>query len=202
MADATLNTYDHGFRKLAIAFYKTHGTDSTDPTFDTPIDIPGDIKFGASDGSSTKKYYASDVTHMKVHGAKDITGSIDLYGELPVEFQKRALGRVVDANGHVNIIDGGKREPFAVLYQTQGDVEATDHVWYNAEVSKEIDVSEATDEAEVTPNTHTIPLSFAGENFSGTSRIKCSVKKSESTTDFASFFTAVYIPKAATTVGD
>lgn len=191
---ATPNAYSHGFRKLMGAFVETDGTDAAAPTYGSPFSFRGEINMSLSDSSSSTPVYAGDETYDELEGVPSLSGTLEVYGELPPEVERDMLGHVADAAGNVSLGEGGVRKPFALMYQVQGKTEPVDWVFYKMKVTKECDVNPETDQETASPKSTVYNVKAFLQNWKGQKYTWTRVKKSTDPTGFASFFTKVHDP--------
>lgn len=190
------NRYEHGFRKLHLAPITTDGSDTAKPVYAKPVTVSGEVKLSLSDGSSADDIYAGDEVYDSVAVKAVLSGTLEIYGDLPAELEQSIMGHTKDANGAIGLKDGGKRAPFAVLYQSQGSEEPVDLVLYKVKVTKENDIAPETDGETPVVNTHVYNIACFYQNFAGEAWNFTRVKKSQSPAAFDKFFDGVYDPTA------
>ncbi|WP_206731616.1 major tail protein [Companilactobacillus metriopterae] len=81
------------------------------------------------------KVYADDQVYYSASNNQGYEGKLSMYS-FPLEFEKYALGAVVDDNGIVNESITSKPQAVALSFEFDGDKKATRHVLYNVSFSR------------------------------------------------------------------
>lgn len=111
------------------------------------------------------------------------------------DFRKDCLGEKQDTNGLVGQSINDKPNPFALLFQFEGDESETRHVLYRC-IAGQTDVSSKTREETIDPNEEAISLNCGGAVDTGFVKWKC---PKTVTTQYNSWFSTVYVPTVSTT---
>ena len=175
------NKIKYGLRNCYYAV-ATEGTGGA-LTYATPVAMPGAVNLSLSQEGETSPFYADDVVYFQSASNNGYSGTLEL-ALVPDSFKTDVLGET-DGVEYANVTP----KEFALLFEFQGDQAATRHVLYRCTVSRP-DISGATKEAAIEPQTETL-------NISALPRINdFAVKKRvlEGDTDYASFFSAVVEP--------
>lgn len=104
------------------------------------------------------------------------------------DFRKEVLGETADTNELIteNINDNPK--PFALLFQFEGDANATRHVLYRCTAGKP-EIASTTKGTTIEPNEIAVPVTAGGRMSDG--KVKCSCPE-DSATQYSAWFSAVY----------
>ena len=116
---------------------------------------------------------------------------------IPDSFKKDILGYIEDKNGVLVEDAGAVTQPFALLFQFEGDANATRHVLYYCKATRPQVASQTTEET-IEPVTETISVTATARNVTIDNNVIPLVKAKCAPTDsaYANFFTAVQVPGA------
>ncbi len=147
------NKIKWGVRNL---HYATRTVSGSTVTFGTPVAIPGTVNITLSAEGDDTPFYADDTEYYRVMANNGYSGTLEL-ALIPSAFRQLALGETLDTNG-VLVEDSDKQGgEFALGFEMQGD-DANILVWMYNVVASRPDVSAATKEASVTPQTDTLNI--------------------------------------------
>lgn len=162
-------------------------------TYDTPVAMPGAVSLTLDAEGETTPFYADNIVYYVGIANNGYSGSLEL-ALVPDTFRTDILGEQNDATTGLQyeVVD---TEPahFALMFQFEGDEDATKHVFYNVVATRPA-VSSSTKETSVEPVTETLNLT-ATSVFNGAADADIVKGKMEkAATGYASFFSAVVQP--------
>lgn len=152
-----------GFSDLYIGTY-TVGAGGT-VTMGTPYHQAGAVGFSPSESSDRNDFYADNVAYYTTYGAAVIEGDLTV-AMFDDAFKTQFLGYVSTADGGLAQVKNPTKPNIYLAFEVQGDVEARRCLFYNGtlgEITREYNTIEDT----VTPQTESVPVSFAGDNATG-----------------------------------
>lgn len=175
---------------LSHCYYATITYGANDAvTYGTPVALPGAVNLSLTQEGETNPFYADNIIYWTGTTNNGYTGSLEL-ALVPDAFKKDVLGEVEDTNGVLVEKSDAATKEFALLFQFEGDDKASKHAMYRC-VATRPDVASATKEAGITPQTETINITAMPRLSDHLVKAKCS---DTSTTQYESWFTAVYEP--------
>lgn len=163
-------------------------------TYGTPVRWMGAVNMTATASGEETILHADNIPYFKLVSNNGYTGTFES-ALVPDSFKEDVLGEIVGGNGiryeNADVLP----KPFAFMFQFEGDETATRHVFYNCTASRP-DVSGATKETSITPQTQTI-------NFTALPRKNDHITKgdlSDATSEvYTNWFIAVQNPTASNT---
>ncbi|MED1093990.1 major tail protein [Bacillus paramycoides] len=122
-------------------------------TFGTPIPLRGGVELTFEPRGDLIEFYADDMLYYAASNNQGYDGTLNI-ATIPEQFAIDALGEVLDeTDGVLSELADAKGKPFALLFEFDGDVNATRHVMYNCSASRPTIASKTkTNSAE--PNTN------------------------------------------------
>ncbi|KYD26538.1 major tail protein [Geobacillus stearothermophilus] len=189
------NRVTFGIEKLHIAYLNT--TTPT-PTWDTPIPIPGAVRFSPEPQGEETTFYADNEPYWTYTSNNGYNAELEM-ANIPDEVLAALLGWEIDANGMLVETTDGEPKEFALLGQVLGDKKNRRFAYYRCKASrpsKEHSTrAESVEPATETLNIRILPIEINGRNIvRGVLELN---DKNQAVYD--SFFTNVVIPGA--TVG-
>ena len=124
-------------------------------TYTTPVAIPGAVSLSMDPSGESNKFYADNVAYATFAANAGYEGELEV-AIIPDSFRTDILGEVVDSDIMVEK-SGASATPFALLFQFEGDEDATRHVFYNCTAARP-NVGSKTTEESVEVQTETINL--------------------------------------------
>ena len=172
----------------------TIGSDGS-ATFGTPVPIPGAVSLSLEPQGDTNKFYADNIVYFTTTSNAGYEGDLEV-ALIPDSFKKDVLGETEDTNGVLYEDAGAATVPFALLFQVEGDVKATRHVFYN-NVANRTNEGGSTKEDTTEPQTETLSLTSASIFVPGLDKDVAKAKTTPGTdaTVYADWFNGVYIPE-------
>lgn len=158
-------------------------------TYGTPVALPGAVNMVLTAEGETSPFFADNIIYFTSSANNGYTGTLEL-ALIPTEFRTDILGEIADTNGVLVEKSDVSTTEFALLFQFEGDDNATKHVMYRCVASRP-EVSSSTKEASITPTTETLNLTVMPTIADHLVKAQC---LSTSTTQYAAWETAVYVP--------
>lgn len=127
------NKVRFGFKKLYYAevTFDANG----DPTFGTPVAMPGAVSTNLSKQGDTYTFYADDGSYFELGDNASYEGDL-VIALIPEAFRVLALGEELDDKGVLFEQSNPERGHFALLFEFTGDDKAIRHVLYNCTASE------------------------------------------------------------------
>ncbi|MDA2164312.1 phage tail protein, partial [Bacillus cereus group sp. Bc252] len=105
-------------------------------TFSTPIRLPGAVELTFDPRGDLIEFYADDMLYYAASNNQGYDGTLSI-ATIPEQFAIDALGEQLDeTDGVLNEVADAKGKPFALLFEFDGDINATRHVMYNCAASR------------------------------------------------------------------
>ncbi|NCA95887.1 MAG: phage tail protein [Methanomicrobia archaeon] len=150
--------------------------------------ITGAVSLALSPVGEAVKFYADNIEYFKAYGLdKGYDGTFEL-AIVPDAFQKDIMGMTEDSKKVLFELQTPTPAPFALLFQFEGDANATRHALYNC-LATRINIESSTKTPTLEPKTDTI--SIEARPAVDTSYIKASTKSDTDETVYNNWFTAV-----------
>lgn len=188
------NKIKYGIKNVhyAIATIAADGS----ATFGTPKAFPGAVSLSLSAEGERSPFYADNIEYWVGAANNGYSGSLEV-ARIIDDFAKDVLGEIEDSK-HVLYEDADAGAVhFALIFQFEGDQNATRHVLYNCTASRP-NIEGTTKGENIEPATETIELSAASiwVDALGKNIVKAKTTADTATADYNSFLTAVYVPTA------
>jgi phi13 family phage major tail protein len=159
-------------------------------TYGTPKPWPGAVNLSLDAEGETTKFRADNIDYWVGQSNNGYSGDFES-ALIPESFREDVLGEVAD-DGGVKFEDAGaKTVPFALLFQFEGDANATRHVLYNCTATRP-SVSGATTDEEIEPQTESLTLTAVSIHDAVLDKDVIKARRNESDAAYATWFTAVY----------
>lgn len=170
-------------------------------TYDTPVAIKGAVNLSLEPQGELSPFYADNIKYYIVSNNSGYEGDLEI-ALIPDSFRKDILGEIEDTNGILVETTEATAQPFALLFQFEGDDKATRHVFYNCTATRPT-VAGATKEDSTEVQTETLNLSCASVYNASLAKnvvkARCLNDGTQATT-YASWNGSVYQPSAAPVV--
>lgn len=180
------NKIKYGLRNVYYAV-ATEGTGGA-LTYGTPVRIPGAVNLSISPEGESEPFYADDIIYYQSQSNNGYTGSLEV-ALLPDSFYTDILGETTDNSDVVSEYANAVTKEFALLFEFQGDVNATRHCLYRCTASRP-EIASATKEASITPQTETLDITVMPRINDQLTKRKCLATSAA----YANWFTQVYEP--------
>ncbi|PGS38485.1 phage tail protein [Bacillus cereus] len=191
------NKVAFGLKNVYYALY-----DVTDRviTFKTPIPIPGAVELTFDPRGDLIEFYADDMLYYAASNNQGYDGTLSI-ATIPEQFAIDALGEQLDeTDGVLNELADAKGKPFALLFEFDGDVNATRHVMYNNSASRPTIASKTkTNSAE--PNTNELKFVSSPIDINGKRMVKTKTTSKTTQEIYNNWYKEVYVKKAAAPKG-
>ena len=166
-------------------------------TYGTPKPWKGGVSLSLEQQGETTKFRADNIDYWVGTSNNGYSGDLES-ALIPESFKVDVLGDLEDANGVLVEDAGAKTVHFALLFQFEGDVNATRHVLYNCTATRP-SVSGSTTEETIEPQTETVTITAVAIHNSGLDKDLVKGRVSQDEAQYTSWFTAVYQPTTLAT---
>lgn len=145
------NKVNFGLKNCYWATYKI-GPQGT-PVYNTPKKLPGAVSLTLDLESSNTVFYADDIAYYQIYSGSQFTGELEV-ADIPQDFAVEVLGEKLIANNVLAESSSITRQPFAFLFEVQGDQKATRYCFFSVTCSKPgISANTVTESVEVDTKT-------------------------------------------------
>lgn len=166
-------------------------------TFATPVALPGAVNLSLDQDGETNKFRADNIDYYTSVSNNGYSGDLEL-ALVPDAFLTTVMGEVKDStNGLQYEAADAKPKAFALLFQFEGDANATRHVLYNCKATRPTVASQTTDTT-IEPVTETISITATAMNMTvaGVTAPIVKAKCGPDDSAYSTFFTSVQVPTA------
>jgi phi13 family phage major tail protein len=161
--------------------------------YDTPVAIPGAVKFTPTPQGKEESFYADNMLFYTATSNDGYTAELEM-SVIPDTVLEDILGWKMDQNGMLVEIADATPKPFALLAQVQGDSKNRRFVHYYCTASRGKKEHNTKGES-IKPDTDTITLTITPVVIGSDKVIKGVMELGASNaTAFNGFFEAVYMP--------
>lgn len=188
MADKA-NKVKFGLKNVYYA--KITFDEDSNPTFGTPVRIPGAVNLSLDAEGESEPWYADDSIYVVLAANNGYSGDLEI-ALIPESFSTDILHEEMDSNSVMVEQSDVEVEHFALLFEFNGDQHKTRHVLYNCTCSRPT-IESATTEDTREPQTDTLSLT-ALPLASGYVKAKTSTATPDAV--YNAWFDAVYEPQA------
>lgn len=185
------NKVTFGLEKVHIAFFDE--ASPTQPAWETPIPIPGAVRFTPTAVGESTNFYADNTLYFSYTANNGYTAELEM-ANVPDAVLAEMLGWEIDGNGALIEVSDAIPKHFALMAQVQGDKRNRRFVFYDCVASRP--AKERTTKAEsITPNTDVLNLTISPIEIGGKMIVRGEMELSDTNqTAYNSFFSAVYTP--------
>lgn len=177
----------YGLSEIYYAVATDDGTGTL--SYGTVKPLKGGVSLSLTAEGDSNPFYADNILYFQSTANNGYSGTLEL-ALIPDDFLKDVLGQTADQNSVLVEKSGTPVVEFALLFQFEGDANKTRHCLYRCTASR-ADVSSATVEAGITPQTETLNL-VAMPRISD-KIVKAKVSDAQAT-QYNGWYTAVYEP--------
>ncbi|MDP7981524.1 major tail protein [Bacillus multifaciens] len=165
-------------------------------TFKTPTPIPGAVELTFDPRGDLIEFYADDMLYYSASNNQGYDGTLNI-ATIPEQFAIDALGEQLDAeDGVLNELADAKGKPYALLFEFDGDVNATRHVMYNCSASRPTIASKSkTNSAE--PNTNELKFVSSPIDINGKRMVKTKTTSKTTQAIYDNWYKKVYVKTPA-----
>ena len=185
--------------KIKYGLSKVYYAKATDDgygvlTYDTPVAIPGAVNLSLDIQGETSTFYADNIAYFVTNANNGYQGDLEI-ALIPDSFRTEILGETSDAKGMYVERANDKPSEFALLFQFEGDQNATRHCLYRCVASRP-NVSGSTQEETIEPQTETLNLTAMPRISDDVIKARCPYTSSTSSS-YYTWFSAVTEPTTA-----
>ena len=191
---ATENKVVYGLKNV---HYSKMSIDETGKViYAKPVAIKGAVEISLESKAELVSFEADNEVYYSAPGTSSYEGTLTL-AKVPDLFLVDILGEVLDATDGVQTeIDGAKTSNFALMFQFEGDVNGTRHLFYNCSASRPSVASKTGKEIGTTELAFTASAKPA-ESANDKSIVKAKTTGSTTTAVYNAWFDAVYVKAPA-----
>ena len=162
-------------------------------TYDTPVAWPGAVNLSMDAEGDTTKFRADNINYWVGTANNGYSGDLET-ALIPESFKKDILGEFADSNGVLAEEVAATPGNFALLFQFEGDANATRHVLYNC-VATRPSIAGQTTGTSIEPETETVEIEASSIYVSTLEKdlVKASATPTQAT-QYNAWFTTVYVP--------
>lgn len=159
-------------------------------TYATPVKFPGARSISLSAVGETTKFAADDVTYWQGVSNSGYEGDL-VMAKIIDSFHTAVLGEVADTNGVIAEYNDMLGQPFALLFEFEGDKTGTRHVLYNCVASRP-NIAGQTVDGTISPEEETVSITASPRAIDGL--VKAKLTGDSTDTHYDDWFDAVYVP--------
>ena len=191
---ATENKVVYGLKNV---HYSKMSIDETGKViYAKPVAIKGAVEISLESKAELVSFEADNEVYYSAPGTSSYEGTLTL-AKVPDAFLVDILGEVLDVTDGVQTeIDGAKTSNFALLFQFEGDVNGTRHLFYNCSASRPSVASKTGKEIGTTELAFTASAKPA-ESVNDKAIVKAKTTGSTTTEIYNGWFNAVYVKAPA-----
>ena len=186
------NKVKYGLKNVHYAVATVDPATNT-ATYGDPVAWPGAVNLSLDAEGETTKFRADNVDYWVGQSNNGYSGDFES-ALIPDAFRKDVLGDIEDDNGVLVEDAGAPTKQFALLFQFEGDANATRHILYNCTATRP-SVSGATTDEEIEPQTETLELTAVAIHNATLDKDVVKARCNEGDAPYATWFTAVYQPE-------
>lgn len=186
------NKIKYGIKNVyyAVATIATDGS----ATYGTPVALPGAVSLSMEAQGDSNIFYADNIAYFVSQSNNGYQGDLEV-AYIPDAFRTAILGEYESNNGKV-LLEEADVNPthFALLFQFEGDANATRYCMYNCTASRPSAASNTKSES-IEPQTETIKITATSIFNSSLNKDIVRAKTGDSTTTsvYNGWFSTVYV---------
>lgn len=187
------NKVKFGLNKVHYAKI-TAWSDEGEPTFATPVRIPGAVSLSMDANGEASNFYADNGVYYVINNNAGYEGDLEV-ALITTDFATTILGEQLDSKGVLVERNDAETSQFALLFEFNGDKNHIRHVLYCCSASRPSTESSTTEEStEVKTETLSMKATALPDGL-----VKSKTCESTDQTAYDNWYSSVYIPVAATT---
>ena len=186
------NKVKFGLNKVHYAKI-TAWSDKDEPTFATPVRIPGAVSLSMDANGEASNFYADNGVYYVINNNSGYEGDLEI-ALITTDFAIDILGETLDSKGVLVERNDAELAQFALLFEFEGDKNKIRHVLYCCSASRPATESSTTEE-ETEVKTETLSLKATALP---SGLVKSRTCESTDQTTYDNWYNAVYMPTAAT----
>ena len=183
------NKIKYGLSNVYYAVATDDGTGTL--TYGSPVAWPGAVSLSLSASGDKNDFFADNVIYYTSTANNGYEGDLET-ALIPEGFRTSCLGEVLDAKGFYVEKSNQAAAEFALMFQFEGDENATRHCLYRCKASRP-EVSGQTKEAAVEPQTESVTITAMPRINDFLVKSRCPYTASTSSS-YAAWFTTVQEP--------
>ncbi len=185
---ATNNKVRFGLDNVAIAMLK-----SDESGYETPVSIPGAVSLSTSPEGDNEVFYADNGPYYTIATNAGYTGDLEM-ALIPDDLKAKMLGWTIDQNGALVEVSDAVAQPFALLFEVNGDQRKRRNVFYSCTASRPEEENTTTEDS-ASPTTETLSITMIPRDIDGKKVTKLSIELSDTNkTAYDGFYTNVLEP--------
>lgn len=185
------NKVKYGLKNVYYAVAHINNQDQT-ATYDTPVRWPGAVSVSFDAQGEANKFRADNIDYWVGQSNNGYQGDFES-ALIPESFRKDVLGDIQDEAGVLVEDAGATTQEFALIFQFEGDANATRHVLYNCTATRP-SVSGKTTEESIEPQTETLTLTAVAIHNAAIDKDIIKARCNEGDTPYSTWFDSVYQP--------
>ena len=189
------NKIKYGLSKVYYAI-ATINSDN-EATYGTPVALPGAVSLSLEPQGENTPFYADNMQYYVVNANNGYEGDLEI-ARIPDAFKTAVLGMIESGNGLYVEDASASVIHFALLFQFEGDVKNTRHVFYNCTCTRP-NQSGNTKTENIEPQTETITINAKPIHSAALNKdiVKADTNESTTSTVYDAWYDAVTMPTAA-----
>lgn len=164
-------------------------------TYGTPVAWPGAVSLTLDPEGELSTFRADNTDYWVGQNNNGYTGSLET-ALIPDSFRTDVLGEAADRNDVIVEQATPTAKHFALLFQFEGDANATRHVMYNVTAARPSVTGNTTDRT-ITPETETVDLTAGSIKSAALNANIVKARCPQGNSQYDTWFTTVYQPVAA-----
>ena len=181
----TPNKVKFGLSKAYYAIF-----DETAGTYGNPVALPGAVSLSLEQQGETSTFRADNIDYWTSVSNNGYEGDLEL-ALIPDSFLTDVMGEVMDSTSGLQYeLSTAQPKAFALLFQFEGDQNATRHVMYNCKATRPSTASQTTPDGAIEPQTETISVKASARPSDNIVKAKASANSAS----YENFFSAVVVP--------
>lgn len=157
--------------------------------FDTPKAMPGAVSLSLDPNGEPSVFYADGYAYYTISNNQGYDGDLEL-ALVPDEFRQEILKETLDDNGVLMEDANVETEPFALLFEFDGDKHGIRHVLYNCTATRPT-IESSTNEEEIEVKTESLSINAAPLP---DGRVKARTSDTTNQATYDGWYDAVYLP--------
>lgn len=163
-------------------------------TYETPVALPGAVSLSMEQQGDANTFYADNIAYFVSQANNGYQGDLEL-ALIPDSFRKDVLGELETTTGKV-LIEKLDAEVvhFALLFQFEGDVNATRYCLYNCVASRPA-IASTTKAESIEPQTESITITATSVFNTSINKdiVRAKTGDSTTTTVYNGWFSSVFV---------
>ena len=179
------NKIKFGLSRVFVATVSTVST-SGQLTYSSPVAIPGSVSLSLTAEGDSSSFFADNVRYWTMDVNNGYSGDLEV-ALIPDAIRSAILGETLDAKGFYVEKSSDKQTEFALLFQFEGDENATKYVLYNCKMARP-DIESATTEDGIEVQTVSGEITASPRAFDNIVKAQCA---STASSAYTNWFSAV-----------